>query len=82
MPLPFWYSVADARVLGSGRVAGQSVWRVSFFDPTTPAWFEADIAKRSGRTLVLSMIAASHFMYDIYGPFNSSARLVPPTGGE
>jgi hypothetical protein len=78
-PVPFWYAVADARTLGSARVGGRSVWTVSFFDPTTPAWFEAEIDKATGRTLELSMIAASHFMYDTYGPFNAPIRLRPPT---
>jgi hypothetical protein len=78
-PVPFWYSVADARTLGSAQVRGRSVWTVSFFDPTTPAWFEAEIDKENGRTLELQMIAASHFMYDTYGPFNAPIQLHPPT---
>ena len=34
--VPFWASVADARVLGSGTVAGRRVWNVTFFDPEHP----------------------------------------------
>ena len=32
-------------------VGGKPVWVVSFFDPVTPAWFEARIEKSTGRTL-------------------------------
>ena len=39
-PVPFWVSVKDAHVLGSEQLRGHAVWRVSFFDPATPAWFE------------------------------------------
>lgn len=80
-PLPFWASEADVRVLGSGRVHGQSVWIVSFFDPLTPGWFEARIAKDTGRTLELSMIAVAHFMHHVYGPFDAPFRLHPPAPG-
>jgi hypothetical protein len=80
MPVPFWYAVTDARTLGSATVDGRTVWRVSFFDPTTPAWFEADIDKENGRTLRLSMITASHFMSDVYGPFDAAVQLHAPPG--
>ena len=80
VPVPFWYSVVDARLLGSTRLEGHSVWTVSFFDPTTPAWFEAEIDKQSGRTLELWMTAASHFMHHLYGPFNAAIELKPPAG--
>lgn len=77
-PQPFWQLVSDARVLGTARYQGHPVWLVSFFDPVTPAWFEARIDRQSYRTLELEMIAASHFMHDVYGPFNSSLKLEPP----
>ncbi len=81
-PLPFWFSVADARVLGIGAVSrGSASGTCRFFDPTTPAWFEAQIDKRTDRTLELSMIAASHFMHHVYGPFDAPARLQPPASG-
>jgi hypothetical protein len=78
VPLPFWYSVSDAHVLGSTRVAGRPVWTISFFDPTTPAWFTAEIDKKTSRTLELWMIAAGHFMHHRYLAFNSPMRLRPP----
>jgi hypothetical protein len=77
-PLPFWVSETDVRVLGSGMVAGQRVWVVSFFDPATPGWFEAWISKRTYRTLELSMVAVAHFMHHVYGPFDVPFRLHPP----
>jgi len=80
VPVPFWYGVTDARVLGSTRFEGRSVWTVSFFDPTTAAWFEAEIDKQSSRTLELWMTAASHFMHHIYGPFNAPIELNAPAG--
>ena len=77
-PQPFWVLHTDARVLGTVSVAGRLVQRVSFFDPSTPAWFEAYVDPATGRTLRLQMIAASHFMHDDYGPFNSAVDLSPP----
>lgn len=78
-PQPFWVGAVDARILGSGVMGGRKVWDVSFFDPTTPAWFEARIDKQNGRTLELWMTATSHFMHDVYGRFDLPLRLRPPT---
>ena len=77
-PQPFWQEAVDAYLLGTGRVGGRPVWRVSFFDPSTPAWFEASIDRQTYHTLELRMIAASHFMHDFYGPFDATFRLAPP----
>jgi hypothetical protein len=77
-PLPFWAGVSNARVLGSSSLAGKPVWIVSFFDPLTPAWFEAKIEKSTGRTLILDMTAVAHFMHHVYGPFNAPFQLHPP----
>jgi hypothetical protein len=77
-PVPFWASVADARVLGSERLRGHEVWRVSFFDPKTPGWFEAAVDKRTLHTLELSMFATAHFMHDVYGGFDEPAGIRPP----
>ena len=65
-------------VLGSDVVSGRSAWDVSFFDPLTPAWFEAWIEKTTGYTLVLDMVTVAHFMHHVYGPFNAPFRLHPP----
>lgn len=77
-PVPYWAAVTDARVLGQGTVRGKPVWIVSFFDPVTPAWFEAQVEKSTGRTLVLAMTAAAHFMHHVYGPFDAPFELRPP----
>ena len=77
-PQPFWDQAFDARVLGTGRVDGHPVWHVSFFDPGTPSWFKASIDQKTYRTLELDMTAASHFMHDVYGPFDASMRLQVP----
>jgi hypothetical protein len=80
VPLPAWGSVAtNARLLGTGRVDGRTVWVVSFANPTTPAWFSAWIDRESYRTLRLRMTAAAHFMYHDYLEFNKPLRIVPPT---
>jgi hypothetical protein len=78
-PQPFWQEAHDARLLGTGSIGGRPVWRVSFFDPATPSWFEAAIDRKTYRTLELDMTAASHFMHDVYGPFDAPLRLAPPT---
>jgi hypothetical protein len=77
-PSPFWASAHDARVLGPEQSGGRGVWLVSFFDPSTPAWYLAAIDKQSYHTLELTMTAASHFMHHVYGPFDVPFRLHPP----
>jgi hypothetical protein len=54
------------------------VWRVSFFDPKTPGWFEVALDKRTLHTLELSMFATAHFMHDVYGGFDEPAGIRPP----
>ena len=73
-PVPYWVSVSDAHVVGTRA----GVLDVTFFDPGTPAWFEARIDEKSGRTLTLRMIATAHFMQHVYGPFNAPIHLNPP----
>jgi hypothetical protein len=74
-PVPYWVGVSDARVIGIRA----GVLDVTFFDPGTPAWFEAGIDESTGRTLTLRMIATAHFMQHVYGPFDGPIRLRPPT---
>jgi len=77
-PVPFWVSVRDAHVLGTGTVQGRAVWRVSFFDPGTPAWFTVALDRSTLRTLELQMITTAHFMYDVYTSFNATPAILPP----
>lgn len=78
-PEPFWVKATDARVLGSTTVRGRPAWRISFFDPRTPGWFLVEIDKQRYRTLDVRMTAAAHFMHDVYGGFNSSLKIDPPS---
>jgi hypothetical protein len=77
-PQPFWASVTNARVLGEVTVVNKPAWVISFFDPVTPAWFEARVEKSTGRTLILDMTAVAHFMHHVYGPFDAPFELHPP----
>jgi hypothetical protein len=79
VPAPDWRRVAHPSVLGSGRTAGRPVWRVSFYDPSVPAWFEADLDRATGLPLELWMVAAAHFMRHVYGAFNAPLVVLPPT---
>jgi hypothetical protein len=60
-------------------VGGRPVWRISFFDPGTPAWFTIALDKQTLRTLDVWMIATAHFMHDAYGSFNSTKPIEPPS---
>jgi hypothetical protein len=77
-PQPFWRRVIDAHVIGGGHVGTRTVWRVSFFDPASSAWFEVAIDRRTARSLVVHMWATAHFMRDTYGQFNAPQEIVPP----
>ena len=77
-PQPFWQSAVDAHVLGSVNVHGRPAWKVSFFDPKTPAWFTILVDKQTKHTLDLSMTAAAHFMHDTYGSFDAPLTIEPP----
>ena len=77
-PSPGWTSATDAYVLGKGTLRGRPVWRVSFFDPGTPAWFALAIDRRTFRTLDVRMIATAHFMHDAYGSFNRAQPITTP----
>jgi hypothetical protein len=78
-PIPLWEAVSNAHLIGSGTLRGRPVWQLSFFDPQIHAWFTIWVDKATSRTLELRMIAQAHFMHEVYGPFNRSLRIVPPT---
>jgi hypothetical protein len=77
-PVPGWGAVTDAHLLGSVTSQGRPAWRVSFFDPATPAWFEIVVDKRTLYTLDTRMITTAHFMHDVYRAFNATPAIVPP----
>ena len=74
-PTPFWSSWIDARVLSQTKDA----WRVSFYAPTTPGWFELSIQKRTMRPVAMRMTATAHFMHQVYSAFNEPVAIRPPS---
>ncbi|HYZ78189.1 MAG TPA: CopD family protein [Gaiellaceae bacterium] len=78
LPAPPWSRVRDARVLRRGVDRGRPVWAIAFLDPTIPAWFEAQVDRRTLRTLDVRMTAAAHFMHDRYSGFDAPLRISPP----
>lgn len=77
-PVPAWVRVTDAHVLGATIVAGRPAWRISFFDPGTPAWFSVAIDRRTFHTLESQMTTTAHFMYDAYASFDTTPAIRPP----
>jgi hypothetical protein len=77
-PRPPWVSVSDAHLLGTVTVQGRRAWRVSFFDPGTPGWFEVMLDRRTYHTLESRMVATAHFMHDIYSSFNATPAITQP----
>jgi hypothetical protein len=74
-PRPLWVAAVDAHVVGETAKA----WRVTFFDPRTPAWFEITVDKRTARTLDARMVTTAHFMHERYGAFDAPLAIAPPT---
>ena len=77
-PVPAWVRVADAHVLGTTILNGRQAWRISFFDPSIPAWFTLAIDRKTFRTLDSRMTATAHFMHDTYRSFNATPAIRPP----
>lgn len=74
-PVPVWQSATDAHIVGETRTA----WRITFYDPRTPAWFEITVDKRTMRTLDLRMTTTAHFMHERYRAFDVPLAVRPPT---
>jgi copper transport protein len=73
-PVPDWRTAREPSLLGETA----TTWRVSFRDPTVPAWFEVTIDKRTSRPLVVDMTAAAHFMVRRWGSFDEPLAIRPP----
>jgi hypothetical protein len=73
-PVPVWQSATDAHVVGETGTA----WRITFYDPRTPAWFAITVDKRTMRTLDLRMTTTAHFMHEQYSGFNTPLSITPP----
>jgi hypothetical protein len=79
-PVPPWSSAtAFAHVIGTAAIDGRPVWRVSFLDRSTPAWFTIFVDRATYRTLRVDMVAQAHFMSQANRAFNRAARIQPPT---
>jgi hypothetical protein len=74
-PEPPWASVRNARVLGQTA----TTWRISFWDPVSHAWFDVRLDRATLRTLETDMVATAHFMHDVYGAFDATPAIVPPS---
>jgi copper transport protein len=78
-PAPTWGTAPSrAALIGRGTVTGRPVWRVSFVDPSVPAWYTAAIDQQTYRTLALEMVAPAHFMRHVYSGFDKPVSIVPP----
>jgi hypothetical protein len=77
-PVPPWSAVANAHILGSVGAGKRRAWRVSFYDPKTPAWFEVLVDQRTARTIELRMNTTAHFMHERYRSFNEPTAILPP----
>jgi hypothetical protein len=77
-PQPPWVRIQNARLLGRTHVSGRTAWRISFFDPGTPAWFTIAVDPATYRTLETQMITTAHFMRDVYGRFDATPPITPP----
>jgi copper transport protein len=78
-PAPPWTrATTSAHLLGSSTVRGRPVWRISFLDKSTPAWFTIFVDRNDDRTLRVDMIAQSHFMQQTNGGFDRGAAIVAP----
>jgi hypothetical protein len=73
-PVPVWQSAVDAHVVGQTPGA----WRITFFDPRTPAWFAVTVDKRTLHTLDLRMTTTAHFMHETYRAFDAAAPITSP----
>jgi hypothetical protein len=73
-PTQFWVSWQNAHVIDETP----KVWRITFFDPKTPGWYEIRVAKDTRRTLHMRMQAAAHFMRQTYRNFNAPVQIAPP----
>ena len=73
-PVPVWQSATDAHIVGETS----TTWRITFYDPGTPAWFAITLDKRTFHTLDMRMITTAHFMHERYSAFDRAAGVLPP----
>jgi hypothetical protein len=78
-PVPDWQRAVDPSILGPTRIRGRDATRVSFRDPTVPAWLEVAVDRRTGLPLRVHMTAAAHFMTRVWRDFDEPVTIEPPT---
>jgi copper transport protein len=71
VPAPYWGPQA-----GNAYLVGP--YELTFFDPQIPAWFRLKVDPRTWLPVRLHMVAAAHFMTDVYSGFNRPVELSPP----
>jgi hypothetical protein len=76
--LPWPASPANVVELPSIRVAGRKLVRVSFLDPSTPAWFTVTAEARTNAVRRIDMVAPAHFMRDVYVTPRRPLEIRPP----
>lgn len=77
VPAPLWTSAArvrNARLLS--RADGSL--RLSFVDPSLPAWFDVALDSRTLLPRTIRMTAPSHFMRQRYLSYNRPVAILPP----
>ena len=80
-PTPQWVSATNAFVIARMTARERPAWRVSFFDPKTPAWFTVVLDRQTLRTLDLRMVTTAHFMHQVYGAFDATPAIRMPRRG-
>jgi hypothetical protein len=78
--LPWSHTPVNVMQLDPGRIAGRPVERVSFLDPTLPAWFTVSANPQTHELVRIDMVAAAHFMRDEYHGLDVPVNVRPPRG--
>jgi copper transport protein len=74
-PIPPWtLPVTNAHVLARTR----HTLRISFYEPSIPAWFALTLDVRTMHPRSIRMTATAHFMQDRYTAINAPRRIFPP----
>jgi copper transport protein len=73
-PTPAWRQARNAHLLGPNRV--------TFYDPTIPAWFDVRVDPRTHRPRTLRMTAAAHFMRHVYSDYGTPREIFPPASAQ
>jgi hypothetical protein len=78
--LPWPSFPSDVVLLPPVTVDGRRIARVSFVDPSTPAWYLVSADARTKELRQIDMVAPAHFMRDDYHGLDVPLRIRPPKG--